>query len=136
MFDFNKDPGEGNLNLRSYFASIVGPRRVAHGQRKVIRVAVGNPVRIFTNRPQVEVAYVEVWLPQSSILALPGGGAYLGFSSSEGLGQSAYQLLLNATQRYAAVLLPSDQVFAEALTDAVGGALAGPVSVVASTVVF
>lgn len=88
------------------------------------------------NKPQIEVGYVEVWLPQSTIAALPGGGAYLGFSSSEGMGQSAYQLILGPGQRYSAVLLPSEQLFAEAVTDATGGGLAGPVSVAFSTVVF
>jgi hypothetical protein len=136
VFDFNKDPGEGNLNLRAYLASVVGPRRLAHGQRKVTQVPVGSPVLLFGNRAQIEVSYVEVWLPQSSILALPGGGAYLGFASGESLGQSAVQILLNATQRFSSVLLPSDQVHAEAVSDANGGVLAASVPVVISTVVF
>lgn len=80
--------------------------------------------------------YFEVWLPQSSILALPGGGAFLGMMSGETGGQTAVQTLFNATQRYSGVLLPSEQVFAEAVTDALGGALAAQVPVVVSSVVF
>lgn len=136
MFDFNQDPGTGNLNLRAYLAAVVGPRRIAHGLRSVKQVPAGGPILIYGNKPQVEVAYFEIWLPQSSILALPGGGAYLAFSSSESGGQSAYQILLNATQRFAGVLLPSDQIFAQAVTDANGGALAGNVAAVVSSVAF
>ncbi|MFQ5339966.1 MAG: hypothetical protein ACE5F6_00310 [Anaerolineae bacterium] len=134
--DLNKDPGTGNLNLRACFAAIVGPSRVAHGRRSVVRVQAGRPVLILGNKTQEETMYFEVWLPQSSILALPGGGAFLGLMSGETGGQTAVQTLFNATQRYSGVLLPSEQVFAEAVTDALGGALAAQVPVVVSSVVF
>lgn len=134
--DLNKDPGTGNLNLRAYFAAIVGPRRIAHGRRSVVQVQTGRPVLILGNKTQEEIMYFEVWLPQSSIAALPGAGAFLGFMSGETGGQTAVQTLLNATQRYSGVLLSSDQVFAEAVVDALGGALGAPVPVVVSSVVF
>jgi hypothetical protein len=136
LFDLNQDPGTGNLNLRAYLAAVVGPRRIAHGLREVVQVSPQNPVLIFGNKPQVEVAYVEVWLPEQSIVALPGAGAYIAFASSEGTGHNAIQLLLNAMQRFSAVLLPSDQIYAQAVADALRAALANPVPVVVSSVVF
>ena len=136
MLDLNADPGTYNLNARAYFASIVGPRRIAHGRRTVKRIPLERTISMLGQPTGVEVNYFEVWLPQSSIALLPGGGAFFSFSSSEDVGESAFQILLSATQRYAGVLTPDDQLFAQALTDAMGGALAAPVPVVISSVVF
>ena len=80
--------------------------------------------------------YFEIWLPQSSIAALPGGGAFIAFSSSETAGQNAFQLLLSATQRYSGILLADDQVYGQGLTDALGAPLAADVTVCLSSVVF
>jgi len=136
VFDLNQDPGTGNLNLRGYLAAVVGPRRVAHGRRNVKVVSLQSTTPLFGQTSGVEVAYVEVWLPQSSIAALPGGGAFLGFSSDDMSGQNAFQLLLSATQRYQGVILPDDQLYAQAVRDALGAPLAADVSVVVSSVVF
>lgn len=136
MLDLNQDPGTGNLNLRAYLAAVVGPRRIAHGLREVIQVSPNGPIQLFGNKPQIEVAYMEVWLPAQSLAVLPGAGVYLAIASSEGTGHNAIQFLLNAMQRFSAVLLPSDQIFAQAMADANGGALANPVPVVVSSVVF
>ena len=136
MLDLNQDPGTYNLNVRAYFASVVGPRRIAHGRRTVKRVPVGQVLSLLSQPTGVEVMYFEVWLPQSSIAILGGGGAFFSFSSNENAGESAFQLLLSATQRYAGVLTPDDQLYAQALTDAVGAPLAAPVPMVLSSVVF
>jgi hypothetical protein len=85
----------------------------------------------------VEVQYFEIWLPQSTITALAavGGGAFVALSSSESTGQDAFQILLSATQRFAGVLMPDDQLYASCVSDANGGALP-QVSIVISSVVF
>lgn len=136
MFDFNKDPGAGNLNMRAYFASIVGPRRVAQGRRSVKRVSVNEAQRLVDQVSGLEVMYFEIWLPQSTLAALPGNGAYLSLSSSETAGQNGVQLLLSPTQRYQGVLLPDDALYAQAVSDALFAPLAADVSVVVASVVF
>ena len=135
MIDLNQDPGRGNLNVRAYMASVVGPRRITHGRRAVKRAQSSKPTPLLGMPSGVEVIYFEVWLPQSSIAALPGNGAFLAFSSSESTGQDAMQILLSATQRFSGVLLPDDQIYVSSVTDAAGGALP-QVSLVVSSVVF
>jgi len=136
MFDLNADPGVGNLNVRAYLASIVGPRRVVHGQRAVRRVPLVGSIELYRNPDGKQAAYYEVWLPQASLAGLPGGGALLAFSSSSGGGESSYQILLTATQRFSGILIPTDGIYALAIADALGAPLVLPVSVVISTVVF
>lgn len=141
MFDLNKDPGAGNLNARAYFASLVGPRRILHGKRDVKRVPVagtGKGISLYKSTGSGDQAtYVEVWLPGSSILALPGGGAVIAFApSDQGAAQNAFQIVLTLTQRFQLVLLNDDAIYASAVSDAVGGVLAAPVPVVVSSVVF
>jgi hypothetical protein len=82
------------------------------------------------------VLFFEVWLPQQSLLLLPGGGALLSFSGSDNVGENAYQLVLTSTQRYSGVLLPDDQLYVSALTDASGGPLVNPVAIVIASVGF
>ena len=135
MFDLNLDPGTGNLNVRAYLASVVGPRRVAHGRRTVKVVPQAQSLSMLGTPSGVEVAYFEVWLPLSSLLALGGGGAVVAFSSSENTGQDAFQILLTPSQRYSGVLLPDDQLYARAVSDALGAPIAD-VSLVISSVVF
>jgi len=137
--DLNEDPGTGNLNARAYCASIVGPRRIAHGQRTVKQApATGNAVQLLRNSggASPSVLFFEVWLPQQSLLLLPGGGALLSFSGSDNVGENAYQLVLTSTQRYSGVLLPDDQLSVSALTDASGGPLVNPVAIVIASVGF
>lgn len=136
MFDFNKDPGAGNLSMRAYFASIVGPRRIAHGRRSVKRVPINEALRLVDQVSGLEVMYFEIWLPQSTLAALPGSGAYFSFSSSETAGQNGFQILLSPTQRYQGVLLPDDALYAQAVSDALFAPLANDVSVVVAAVVF
>lgn len=116
-------------------ASVVGPRLITHGRRTVKRVTSQRPVPLLGAASGVEVQYFEVWLPQSSIAVLPGGGAFLAFSSSESTGQDALQVLVSATQKFQGILLPDDQIYVSPVTDALGGVLA-TVSLVVSSVVF
>jgi hypothetical protein len=134
----NQDPGSGNLNLRAYVASIVGPRRVVHGQRLVKRVPLVGAVQLLRSTGTGKQAtFYEVWLPLSSLVALPGGGALFGFSPSDSGGaENNYQITLTFTQRFTGILLNDDNLYAAVLSDALGGPLAAPVSVVVSSVVF
>jgi hypothetical protein len=135
--DLNEDPGTGNLNVRAYYASLVGPRRIAHGQRTVKRAPTGGAsIQLLRNPSAPSVLFFEVWLPQQSLLLLPGGGALLSFSGTGDSGENGYQLILTATQRYSGVLIPDDQLFVAALADATGAPLAAPVSVVIASVGF
>jgi hypothetical protein len=123
--------------MRAYIASLVGPRRVVHGQRKILRVPIqGSLALLKATGTGPEVMFYEVWLPRVS-LVLPGGGALLAFQSSDSGGaENGYQIMMTATQRFSGILLGDDQLYAAALTDALGGALVTPVSVVVSSVVF
>ncbi len=124
--------------MRAYVASIVGPRRVVHGQRQFKRVPIqGSLPLVKSTGSGPEVVYYEVWLPQSSLAALPGGGALLAFVSSDSGGpDNGYQIMLTATQRFSGILLGDDQLYVAALTDATGAPLIAPVSIVVSSVVF
>ena len=141
MLDLNQDPGTHNLNARAYYASLVGPRRILHGQRNVKNIPVagsGKGLSLYKNTNSGQQAtYVEVWLPGSSILALPGGGAVIAFApNDQDASQSAFQIVLTLTQRFSLVLLNDDALYASAVSDAVGGVLAAPVPVVVSSAVF
>lgn len=141
MLDLNKDAGEGNLSARVYLASLVGPRRILHGQRVVKRVPIAGTakgIQLYRAAGKTgQATYVEVWLPGSSILALPGAGAVIAFGpNDQDASQSAFQILLTATQRYQLVLLNDDAVYASGVTDGAGAPLAAPVPVVVSSVVF
>lgn len=137
MFDFNRDPGEGNLSVRAYFAASIGPKRATHGQRSVKRVPLTDSVELAKNgSPSESVLYVEVWLPRQYV----GVGLRVLFSSSEGTGETGNLVTLlgapGEQDRYRAVLLPQEQLYAQAVTDALGNPLVGPVSLVVSTSVF
>jgi hypothetical protein len=136
VFDFNFDPGEGNLNLRAYFAAVVGPKRATHGQRAIRRVPLLDSAQLAKNAAEQQAMYVEVWLAKQYV----GAGLRVLFSSSEGMGESANLVTLVAapgeTDRYRAVLLPNEQLYAQAVSDAAGNPLGNPVSVVVSTAVF
>lgn len=137
MFDFNQDPGEDNLNLRAFFAAFVGPKRATHGHRSVRRVPPTGSVEIAKNgAPDLSALYVEVWLPRQYV----GVGLRILFSPSGETGETGNLVTLVAApgenDRYRAVLLPQEQLYAQAVSDSLGNPLAGPVSVVVSTSVF
>lgn len=142
--DLNKDPGEGNLNLRALAASVLGPYRAAHGEIKVKQVPLTQAVELANNLiPGAgrQAAYVEVWLPRGAL----GTGLRLRFGPSDSLGESSVLVTLNTAigfpsgpvnDRYRAVLLPNEALYAQAVTDSTGAALTGDQPVVVSKVLF
>jgi hypothetical protein len=131
LIDLNADPGRGNLSARAYVASIVGPRRIVHGQKVVKRLTNENVAPLLSAVSGDTVMYFEVWLPQDG----PNGGAFVGFSDNESAGQNSFQLLVSAFQRYQGILLPDDQLYGQVITDAFGNPLPN-LSVIISSVVF
>ncbi len=140
FLDLDKDPGTGNLNVRAYLATLVGPGRVLFGQHPVKRLTFGKSYELAKNTVPNGMAaqYVEIWLTQAAIAALPSGGAFLSFSNAMLApgAENSQQLLLSATQRFRCVLLSNEILYGAAMTDAAGGALAIPVSVVVASVTF
>jgi len=139
--DLNKDPGLGNLNLRAFYASVMGPYRTTYGKRVMRRVAPNVSEELVKNGApgDVEAVYVEVWLPNSLQVA----GRRILFSSSEGMGEIADHCILGAVvpglqsiDRYRAVLLPGDQLFAQVLSDAAGNLVTTQTPLIVSKVTF
>lgn len=136
--DLNKDPGEGNTNLRAYIAAVLGPRRVAHGARRSFKLETGKAKLVCQNDAREhETVFFECWLAQGTT-GLGGSGAIVLFSSSEDMGNAVVVDLAQVTpgqlnNHFSAVLLPQDELYAQLLSDAAGGALAS-VSVTTSKV--
>jgi hypothetical protein len=99
-------------------------------------VPLTDSIEIAKNADEQRALYVEVWLARQVV----GPGLRILFSSSEGTGESANLVTLVAspgeTDRYRAVLLPNEQLYAQAVSDASGNPLGAPVPVVVSTSVF
>lgn len=137
--DVHSDPGEGNLRPRAYVASLLGPRRIAHGARKVFRLEPDALRLVAQNavRSGPECLFVAIWLPVQV-----QGGRQLVVSSDENGGESAYLAQLSAGSggsigtRFEAVLLPNEELHVSAgpALGSVGNATA--FSVVVSTVSF
>lgn len=127
--DLDKDPGEGNTNLRAYLAAVLGPRRVAHGARRAFRLSNTRPTSIGQNNAREhETVYLQCWIPPAALVGLPGGGAILLFSSSEDMGNAVAVNLVTAfpgqvNNHFSAVLLPQEELFVQISTDATLGAL-------------
>lgn len=148
FFDLNVDPGEGNLNVRAYVASLVGPRRVFQGQRKKFSLQANRATEVARNAsPHNEAFFVSVWLSGSGIAriapALPvGAGVTMLFSSSEGMGETSDTVTLfrggAQPNHYQTVLLPNDQLFASVLerTDGVAIPAGSLIPILVSQVAF
>lgn len=129
MINLNTDPGEGNLNLRAYIAAVVGPLRVPHGQRTTKQLQLLQAVQVAKNSsPGKEAFFVSAWLP--AIATLPAGvGLVIGFTSSESAGASADRVTLlpvipdQRANRYNAVILPSEQLYAWVISRSDGVAI-------------
>jgi hypothetical protein len=138
VFDFNEDPGEGNLNVRAYVAALVGPLRTAHGNRQVKQVSITRGTELARNGAANNVPmYVEVWPP----MQIKVNGVWVLFSASEQTGETGRSVLLTAIpgqvqDRYQAILLANEQLYAQAVSDGAGAPLGGPVPLVVSTVSF
>jgi hypothetical protein len=141
LLDLDTDPGTGNLNLRAYVASLVGPRRVTHGARRIYTLSSNKPIMIGENNaPEHECVYLQCWIPASALPGLGGSGALVLFSDSENMGSGLLVDLFTTfpgqpNSHYSAVLLPQDQLFAQISSDASLGPLLS-VSLVVSQVTF
>lgn len=133
-YDLIKDPGVGNLNLRAFVASLLGPRRVAHGQRRVVQVPTQQGGLVANNKVTGhEAMYVEVWLPTQRVAA----GARIMFASSEDMGENGVlRLFTTEEDHYQAVLLPNEQLYARIISDAGGNPVGDRNPLVVSTVAF
>jgi hypothetical protein len=115
------DPGRGNLNIRAYIASVVGPRRVAHGQKIKLDLVTQMPTKILGNTGvqanQGVCAYVAVALLASDAVVREAM-----FSSGEMVGANTAipSVMVNtmgpgAGNSFSAVLLPGDTLYAQAI---------------------
>lgn len=142
MFDLNKDPGDGNTNLRAYIASVVGPRRVAHGARRMYTLRSDRPILIGQNNAaERECVYLQCWVAGAALAGLGGAGALVLFADSEDA-SSTGQLVNLATgfpgqlnNGYSAILLPQDQLYAQIFANAALGVLP-EIKVVVAQVTF
>lgn len=138
MFDFNQDPGEGNLNARAYVAAVVGPLRAAHGNRVVKQVPTAQAVELAKNgSPHNEPVFVEVWAP----MQVRANGVWVLFASSEQTGETGRLVLLTGVpgqlqERYQAILLSNEQLYAQAVSDGAGNPLSKKTPLIVSTVTF
>jgi hypothetical protein len=144
LFDFNKDPGDGNLNARAYFASLVGPRRTAFGKSEIKRILPAQGVLLQLNNSRAhECMYVECRLPAQTPDATP----MLFSSQQDAIGETGVLTVLSTAifvpglgggtgaLFYGAVLLPGDQLYAQLAP--IGGVLpVRPVSLNVITVTF
>jgi hypothetical protein len=124
FWDLNEDPGSGNLNLRAYIASLVGPRRIAHARRTVYRVHDNKATQIAKNGSGTKsVFYVEAWTPQQA-----GGGGLVNFlfsNSQDAVGEtgvavSAVPGQIVSLTNYRAILLPGENLYVQLGPQAVG----------------
>ena len=127
VLDLDKDPGEENLNLRAYIASLVGPRRVSYGATRMYTVPSGRSIQIGQNAARDhEAVYLHCWLPTQALAAVAGsGGAFFLFSDDDeaGDGQLVSLVPKQVNQFHSAVLLPQDQLFARLFSDFSGAML-------------
>lgn len=120
-YDLNEDPGEGNLNLRAYIASVLGPKRAAHGARSEKQVRFDRGTLIAKNAPggkQHQCLYVQCWMPGKKVGDLiDQTSGFFRFSSDENMGATSVmvQVFPNELFTYSAVLLPNEQLYAQAL---------------------
>jgi len=125
-YDPNEDPGRGNLNLRAYFASVVGPRRVAHGKRFVKLAPAEGSILLARNQVGLgdECLYVECTFPERLVDNTVVQSVSFRFSDSEDVGDNALlRALTPVFPAYQAVLLPGDELYAQFAPRSSGGIL-------------
>lgn len=115
LFTVSTEAGLGNLSAKAYFASIVGPRRVALGSRKKFTLVNDIPVRLIGNTgiqgSQGAACFVSVTL-------VPGQAATLvlfGSDENPSDDNGVPEVLSTATSgvlRFQAALSPGEQLFA------------------------
>ena len=133
LFTVRTEPGEGNLSAKAYFASIVGPRRVALGSRKKITLTPDTPVRLVGNTGIKgkfgEACFVSVTLVPDQTAALILFGSDENPSDDNGVPE-VLSTAATGVLRFQAVLNAGEQLFAALPSTAPAGS---SVSIVVST---
>lgn len=113
------DPGAGNLRMDVFFASAIGPQRVAHGAKDVKVLTAGQAVKIAATTGaggSHAVSFVRVYLATNQT-----GPVAVLFGTSETLGNTAIPVNLIGTatagqevsRHFDAILLPSEELYAQ-----------------------
>lgn len=112
-------PGAGNLRLDVLFASYIGPVRVAHGAKAVVKLTGGTAKRIVGTTGASgsdSVSFVRVYLASNQL-----GPVSILFGTSETLGSSSIPVNLTGTvavgqeasRFFDAILLPGEELYAQ-----------------------
>lgn len=121
---FEIDPGAGNLRMDVFFASIIGPNRVAHGSKAVKTMIQGQPQKIASTTGaggSNAISFARVYLAASQL-----GPVSILFGTSETLGTSSIPVNLVGTfvagqevsRYFDAVLLPGEELYAQTSSNA------------------
>lgn len=133
LFTVKTEPGEGNLSAKAYFASIVGPRRVALGSRRKITLTNDNPVRLVGNSGikgrNGEACFVSVSLVPGQTAELVLFGSDENPSDDNGIPETL-STAASGVLRFQAVLNAGEQLYAALPSTAPAGS---SVSIVVST---
>jgi len=112
FFNIETVAGEGNLSANSYFASIVGPRRIALGSRQSFALQNDVPVNLINNTGVIRgVCFVSVSLVpgQPATLVLFGSDA----SASDDSGvPEVLSTAATGVLRFQATLNPGEALYA------------------------
>ena len=111
--------GQGLLDARALWASIVGPARLAVSQSAVVRLRPDQPEQLYKNLAGANVyVYLGVSLPGGALVATLG--TLLSNSSNLGSNNSAPAVLVQSmisgnffTTGFAQLLLPGEELYAQ-----------------------
>jgi hypothetical protein len=130
LFSVTTEPGSGNLSAKPYFASLVGPRRVAAGARKSFTLNNEGSVQLVSNTGTGKgVCFVSVTLVPGIAPTLVLFGSNETPSDSDGIPE-VLSTASTGVLRFQAVLNPGEMLFASLPSTAAAGT---SVSLVVST---
>ncbi len=112
------DPGAGNLRMDLFFASTIGPTRVAHGAKKIYKMTGGKGIRVAATTGASgsdAISFVRVYLAAEQLGPVP-----VLFGTTETLGTSAVPVNLigsslagqEVSRYFDATLLPGEELYA------------------------
>lgn len=117
---FKIQPGEGNLQIQALIAAVVGPFRLAHSIKKTIALRANIPEKISGISPASRhCRYIAMYLKASNpgpVSIQVGKEPMLGTNSSVSVDLEP-RIGPFAGISYSGVLLPGDEIFAQALAD-------------------
>lgn len=125
LFTIQTEPGQGNLGAKPYFASIVGPRRVALASRSRVNLNTNGSQQLVSNTGVGKgVCFVSVSLVPGVAPTLVLFGSDSGVSDNNGIPEV---LSTNTTGvlKFQAILNPGDMLFASLPSTAVPGTSVG-----------